>query len=120
MLLEAGAAAGPHADAQREVLLALLGQQGLDLLRGVVCDVDYGLLLLVHRPSLGDEVVRYSEYRDYYTPHCIVQRRLTARSLPRNTLRRRVFHAEASLSARARSEAGFAAPSTLRQPGRRS
>ena len=39
------------------------------------------------------------------------------RNLPRNALRKRVFDAEAVLCARASTEAGFAAPRTLRQPG---
>src|SRR5215210_7393853 len=37
-VLETGAATGPDADAQREVFLALLGHEGLDLLRCVVGD----------------------------------------------------------------------------------
>src|SRR5918993_3437390 len=49
-VLETGAAAGPDADAQREVFLAFLGHEGLDLLRGVVSDVDDGsLFFLLHQ-----------------------------------------------------------------------
>src|SRR5918993_5721789 len=48
-VLETGAAAGPDADAQREVFLAFLGHEGLDLLGGIVGDVDDGRFLLFHQ-----------------------------------------------------------------------
>src|SRR5215203_970524 len=49
-VLETGAAAGPDADAQREILLALLGHEGLDLLCGVIGDGDDGgLFFLLHQ-----------------------------------------------------------------------
>src|SRR5829696_7488661 len=63
-VLESGAAAGPDADAQREILLAFLGHEGLDLLCGVVGDGDDGglfLLLHQHLPccsrSVGKEII---------------------------------------------------------------
>src|ERR687898_402442 len=48
-VLETGAAPGPDADTQREVFLALLGHEGLDLLGSVVGDVDDGRFLLFHQ-----------------------------------------------------------------------
>src|SRR5215210_3214349 len=49
-VLEPGAAAWPDPDTQREVFFAFLGHEGLDLLRGVVGDVDDGcLFLLLHQ-----------------------------------------------------------------------
>src|SRR5215210_2984251 len=48
-VLEPGAAPGPDADTQREVFLAFLGHEGLDLLGGVVGDVDDGSFLLFHQ-----------------------------------------------------------------------
>src|SRR3712207_1195648 len=68
-VLEAGAAARPDADAQREILLALLRHERLDLLRGVVGDADYGLLLLVHQPSQG--ISSPCLGRGIITPPCV-------------------------------------------------
>src|ERR687898_3007262 len=48
-VLETGAAPGPDADTQREVFLAFLGHEGLDLLGGIVGDVYDGRLLLFHQ-----------------------------------------------------------------------
>src|SRR5215218_9441567 len=48
-VLETGAAPGPDADTQREVFLAFLGHEGLDLLGSVVGDVDDGRFLLFHQ-----------------------------------------------------------------------
>src|SRR5215217_679877 len=48
-VLETRAAPGPDADTQREVFLAFLGHEGLDLLGGVVGDVDDGCFLLLHQ-----------------------------------------------------------------------
>src|SRR3712207_2353928 len=50
VVLEAGAAAGPDADAEREILLALLRHEALDLLRCVVGNAnDGGLFALLHQ-----------------------------------------------------------------------
>src|SRR5918995_6997476 len=48
-VLETGAAPGPDADTQCEVFLTFLGHEGLDLLGGVVGDVDDGCFLLFHQ-----------------------------------------------------------------------
>src|SRR5918995_970234 len=48
-VLETGAAPGPDADTQREVFLAFLGHEGLDLLGSVIGDVDDGRFLLFHQ-----------------------------------------------------------------------
>src|ERR687898_1688484 len=48
-VLETGAAPGPDADTQREVFLAFLGHEGLDLLGGIVGDVYDGRFLLFHQ-----------------------------------------------------------------------
>src|SRR5215210_2736291 len=48
-VLETGAAPRPDADTQRQVFLAFLGHEGLDLLGSVIGDVDDGRFLLFHQ-----------------------------------------------------------------------
>src|SRR5919112_2443474 len=48
-VLETGAAPGPDTDTQGEIFLTLLGHEGLDLLGGVIGDVDDGRFLLFHQ-----------------------------------------------------------------------